>query len=83
MNTIKALYEQFRRTRNVNDDCAGNVGCLRSAVTHENVEIVYQVIQECSRVSFRRVAAQAGIQRMSAHHIMRHSLHLFVYKIPT
>lgn len=77
-DTKKVLYEKILRSANINDDRARDFGRLRAVVTDANVEIVLQVIQERSRVAIHRVAAQSGIPKMSAHHIMRHSRHLFL-----
>lgn len=53
-DTIKALYENFQRTWNVNDDHAGNSGRPHAAITDTNVELE-QAMQEVSRVSVRKV----------------------------
>ncbi|GBM64838.1 hypothetical protein AVEN_197056-1 [Araneus ventricosus] len=80
-NAIKALFEKFERTGNVNDDRIGNVGRPRCAVTESNADAVQQVILQQPRTSIRRVASRAGLRRMTTHRIMRHNLHMS--KIPT
>lgn len=43
---IKAVLERFERIVHVKDDRVENVGCLCSAITEVNVEVVEQVIQQ-------------------------------------
>ncbi|GBM52951.1 hypothetical protein AVEN_111306-1 [Araneus ventricosus] len=79
-NAIKALFEKFERTGNVNDDRIGNVGRPRSAVTESKADVVQQVILQQPRTSVRRVASRTGLRR-TTHRIMCHNLHMFPYKI--
>ncbi|GBM04724.1 hypothetical protein AVEN_44854-1 [Araneus ventricosus] len=80
-NAIKALFEKFGRTGNVNDDRIGNVGRPRSAVLESNADAVQQVILQQPRTSVHSVAFRARLRRMTTHRIMRHNLHMFPYKI--
>ncbi|GBM14913.1 hypothetical protein AVEN_213260-1 [Araneus ventricosus] len=64
-NAIKALFEKFERTGNVNDDHIVNVGWPRSAVTKSNAEAVQQVILQQPRTFLQRVASRAGLRRMT------------------
>ncbi|GBN12972.1 hypothetical protein AVEN_183797-1, partial [Araneus ventricosus] len=80
-NAIKALFEKFERTGNVNDDRIVNVGRPCSAVTESNGDAVQQAILQQPRATVRRDASRAGLRRMSTHRIMRHNLHMSPYNI--
>ncbi|GBM17736.1 hypothetical protein AVEN_56047-1 [Araneus ventricosus] len=60
-NAIKALFEKFERTENVNDDRIENVGRPHSAVTESNADAVLHVILQQPRTSLPRVASRAGL----------------------
>lgn len=53
------------------------------AVSEGNFEVIQHVIQQGPQVSVYRVTAQAGLRHVSTHRIMRHSFHLFPYRIET
>lgn len=80
-DTIKALFEKFQRTGNINGDCSENVERPCAAVTEANVELTQQVIQQQPQFSICHVAAQAGLQCMSTFCIICHSLYQFSYRI--
>lgn len=69
-DTIKAPFESFRRTENVN-----------AAVTKANVELIPQVILQRPRIYVPRVAAQDGLRPISTPCIMQHSIDRFSYRI--
>lgn len=48
-----------------------------------SVEIIQKVIQQRPWVSVRRIAAQAGLQLISKHRIMRHTIRLFTNRFQT
>ncbi|GBN62572.1 hypothetical protein AVEN_256804-1 [Araneus ventricosus] len=66
-NAIKALFEKFERTGNVNDDRIGNVGRPRSAFTESNDVAVQQVMRQQLRTSVRSFAFHAGLTPKNGH----------------
>ncbi|GBO04801.1 hypothetical protein AVEN_203888-1 [Araneus ventricosus] len=82
-NAIKALFEKFERTGNVNDDRIGNVCRPSSAFTESNDDAVQQVMRQQLRTSVRNFAFHAELRRMATHCIMCQNLHMFPYKIQT
>ncbi|GBO45985.1 hypothetical protein AVEN_246438-1 [Araneus ventricosus] len=55
----------------------------QSATAESNADAVQQVILQQPQTSVRLVASRARLRRMTTHHIMRHNLHMFPYKIQT
>lgn len=57
-NAVEALAKVFQWAGIVYEDCIGNIGHLRAAVTEvKNVQVFQQVIRKRSLVSVRHVAA--------------------------
>ncbi|GBN83126.1 hypothetical protein AVEN_245765-1 [Araneus ventricosus] len=54
-NAIKALFEMFERTGNVNDDRIGNVCPPRSAITESNSDYVHLVVRQRPRTSVHSI----------------------------
>ncbi|GBM64164.1 hypothetical protein AVEN_66339-1 [Araneus ventricosus] len=83
-NAIKALFEKFERTGNVNDDRIGNVSLPRSVFTESNDDAVQQVMRQQPRRSFHSFAFHAGLTPKNGHALYYvQNLHMFPYKIQT
>ncbi|GBM16699.1 hypothetical protein AVEN_144353-1 [Araneus ventricosus] len=76
-NVIKALFEKFERTGNVNDDPIGNVCRPSSAITEANADAVQQVMRQQPRTSVRGFAFHAGWTPKNGHGLRRCFFHKY------
>ncbi|GFS51913.1 hypothetical protein NPIL_68421 [Nephila pilipes] len=77
----KTVLENFRRIENVSDECIGNIGSSSAAVTQSNVEVIQKLIYQRPWISFRLVATQVELRRMTTHCILCHNFCIFAFKI--
>lgn len=80
-NTIKQLFEKFKRTGGVTGDFVDNVGRPQSATIVANVHAVKNISTACPNSSVRKTAAACSLSKASTYNIVRKCLIMFLQKL--